>query len=137
MLHARSDYNLRIQDSENIIPADEPVFLIRSKDIVSAKAVEVWADLAEKAGASEHIIAAARRQAELMRDYQTKHAESVKVPDMDKTLLVVGISKQRISMMNCKACDGDFEYNGEPSECPYCGTKFNGWYSFLGFKEND
>ena len=34
MLHARKDYNRRIQDSENIIGADEPVFLLRAQDIL-------------------------------------------------------------------------------------------------------
>ena len=29
MKHARKDYNERIQDNANLIPADEPVFLIR------------------------------------------------------------------------------------------------------------
>jgi hypothetical protein len=33
MFHARQDYNSRIQDSANIIPADEPVFLLRGQDV--------------------------------------------------------------------------------------------------------
>jgi hypothetical protein len=32
MLHIRSDYNKRIQDSENIIPANEPVMIFRAQD---------------------------------------------------------------------------------------------------------
>ncbi len=32
MLHARKDYNERVQDSKNIIGDDEPVFLLRAKD---------------------------------------------------------------------------------------------------------
>ncbi len=32
MLHIRTDYNKRIQDSENIIPAKEPVMLFRAQD---------------------------------------------------------------------------------------------------------
>ncbi len=32
MLHARKDYNRRVQDNENIIGENEPVFLLRAKD---------------------------------------------------------------------------------------------------------
>ena len=32
MLHARKDYNRRVQDSENKIGEEEPVFLLRAKD---------------------------------------------------------------------------------------------------------
>ena len=32
MLHARKDYNKRVQDSENKIGEEEPVFLLRAKD---------------------------------------------------------------------------------------------------------
>lgn len=42
MLHARKDYN-RIQDPENKIGEDEPVFIVRAKDKFSIKAMEAWA----------------------------------------------------------------------------------------------
>lgn len=32
MIHAREDYNGRIIDTDNLIPEDEPVFLIRGQD---------------------------------------------------------------------------------------------------------
>lgn len=32
MLHARKDYNRRIQDNENVIGENEPVFLLRAQD---------------------------------------------------------------------------------------------------------
>lgn len=34
MIHARKDYTERIQDSENKIPKDEPVFLLRAQDVL-------------------------------------------------------------------------------------------------------
>lgn len=43
MLHAREDYN-RIQDPENKIGKDEPVFIVRAKDSFSIKAMQAWAD---------------------------------------------------------------------------------------------
>lgn len=42
MKHARSDYD-RIQD--NIIPVDEPVFLLRAQDKTAAEVVRYWAQL--------------------------------------------------------------------------------------------
>ncbi len=43
MLHARKDY-ARIQDPENKIGENEPVFIVRAKDVFSIKAMEAWAD---------------------------------------------------------------------------------------------
>ncbi len=42
MIHARDDYN-RIQDPENKIAEDEPVFLLRAKDITAPSIVRQWA----------------------------------------------------------------------------------------------
>jgi len=43
MKHAREDY-MRIQDPENKIGEDEPVFLVRAKDRFSVKAMIAWSD---------------------------------------------------------------------------------------------
>lgn len=45
MIHAREDYNQRVQDSANIIPADEPVFLLRAQDIFALETMEKWIKL--------------------------------------------------------------------------------------------
>ena len=79
MKHARADYD-RIQDPAGLIPDDEPVFLIRGRDMVGPSAVESWALLAEMAGASPDIVAAARAQVGRMRGWQ--QANGYKVPDM-------------------------------------------------------
>lgn len=80
MRHAREDYN-RIQDPENKIPEDEPVFLLRGQDFVAPDIVEAWADRAEAAGAYADIVMSARDQAKRMRDWQID-MNRVKVPDM-------------------------------------------------------
>ena len=41
MKHARDDYN-RIQDPAGLIPADEPVFLLRGQDKLAIKAMEAY-----------------------------------------------------------------------------------------------
>lgn len=42
MLHARGDYNRRIQDSEKKIPENEPVFLLRAQDQFAARALRCY-----------------------------------------------------------------------------------------------
>lgn len=41
MIHSRADYQ-RVQDPENKIPADEPVFLIRGQDETAADTLQFW-----------------------------------------------------------------------------------------------
>ena len=47
MIHARQDYNNRIQDSANIIPAAEPVFLLRGQDKLAPQILREYARLLE------------------------------------------------------------------------------------------
>jgi hypothetical protein len=79
MKHARKDYD-RIQDPANLIPEDEPVFLLRAKDKTAPKIVEMWADLAEHEGADRNIVERARSHARFMRAYQQQHG--CQIPDM-------------------------------------------------------
>jgi len=79
MKHARDDYN-RIQDPANLIPADEPVFLIRGQDVAGPQTLRCWADLASDMGADEAIVRAALRQAHKMEEWQRSKAK--KTPDM-------------------------------------------------------
>lgn len=81
MRHARDDYN-RIQDPAGLIPDDEPVFLIRGKDLAGPRTVREWAKVAHELGADEAIINAALSQAKRMEAWQTLFES--KVPDMPK-----------------------------------------------------
>lgn len=49
MLHQREDYN-RIQDAENKIGENEPVFLLRARDTYAPDAIRKLAELYMKAG---------------------------------------------------------------------------------------
>ena len=55
MKHARKDYN-RIQDPENKIPADEPVFIVRAQDPLAADVMRYWAAKHRQAMATRHNI---------------------------------------------------------------------------------
>lgn len=79
MKHAREDYN-RIQDPENIIPENEPVFLLRGKDVAAPAAIEEWVRTARRYGANKNILQAALDQAEKMRVWQIE--QGGKIPDM-------------------------------------------------------
>ena len=81
MIHARKDYN-RIQDPENLIGEKEPVFLIRAKDIVAARAVRMWAELHLAAGGNEDIAKLARSHAARIEKWQEKNERKTKTADL-------------------------------------------------------
>jgi len=62
MIHARNDYN-RMQDPAGLIPADEPVFLIRGQDTVAGDVVRAWAEMNEDAGGDPEVSQLARDHA--------------------------------------------------------------------------
>jgi hypothetical protein len=74
MKHARQDYQEKIQAPEDMIPADEPVFLLRAQDIHAAATVRYWANRVYAAGGSMDVIQAAHQIAEEMDDWPTKKA---------------------------------------------------------------
>lgn len=79
MIHAREDYN-RIQDPAGLIPADEPVFLIRAQDICALHTLHAWMSQAQASGASNEIIKKVKDHIALMTEWRKNHA--VKVPDL-------------------------------------------------------
>jgi hypothetical protein len=79
MIRGRKDYD-RIQDPAGLIPDDEPVFLIRGKDMVGPLTVSAWADLAAAAGADDTIVETARQHAHAMEKWQLENGS--KIPDM-------------------------------------------------------
>lgn len=87
MKHARPDYN-RIQDPLGLIPADEPVFLVRGQDLAGPGTVDAWADIASGQGADPKIVGLARAHAEDMRDYQKRTGRG-KIADLKDLKAVV------------------------------------------------
>lgn len=79
MKHARPDYD-RIQDPAGLIPADEPVFLLRAQDINAPRVLRYWVMQGLKAGVDTAMLEAADRQAQAMEAWQREHG--LKVPDM-------------------------------------------------------
>lgn len=81
MIHARKDYTERIQDNANLIPADEPVFLIRAQDQVGHMAVRAWAHMHRVNGGSDTAYTLAMRHADKMELWtKTKKSKPADVP---------------------------------------------------------
>lgn len=55
MIHARPDYN-RIQDPAGLIPADEPVLLIRGQDILAPEMAAYYRNLTRDMGGDEDVL---------------------------------------------------------------------------------
>jgi hypothetical protein len=53
MKFTRDDYNRRIIDTENRIPVDEPVFLLRAQDVYAPSTLRYYAKLLEEDGNTE------------------------------------------------------------------------------------
>lgn len=77
MLHARPDYG-RIQDPDNRIPEDEPVFLIRGQDVLGPELVTQWAEKYRLlAGHDPRMASWAFEHAGRMRQWQKDHGAKV------------------------------------------------------------
>jgi hypothetical protein len=73
MKHARQDYD-RIQDPSNLIPKDEPVFLLRAKDKTAPAIVRAWANAQKTNPEADHqMIKEVEQHADVMEAYGNKH----------------------------------------------------------------
>jgi hypothetical protein len=72
MLHALKKYNDRVQDSANIIPEDEPVFLLRAQDKVAAETLMFWIQEQERAGGDENMVRLAREHYKKFMEWPKK-----------------------------------------------------------------
>ncbi|WP_372775637.1 hypothetical protein [Mangrovibacterium sp.] len=79
MKHARADYN-RIQDPENKIPANEPVFLLRAQDKFAPELLLRWAAKLRLDGGQPAMAEMVENHAQEMIEWQKK---TVKIPDLD------------------------------------------------------
>lgn len=73
MLHARQDYNEKIQCSEDVIPKDEPVFLLRAKDRAAVPAVRAWIEAMKLLGGDPRMIKVAEDHVIKMEAWPEKH----------------------------------------------------------------
>lgn len=79
MKHTRDDYS-HIQDPNNKIPENEPVFLIRGQDLAGPDTLRSWCIFAHKNGASNDIINKVLDHSRKMEQWQREVAR--KTPDL-------------------------------------------------------
>jgi hypothetical protein len=78
MLHAREDY-MRIQDPENKIPKNEPVFLLRGQDKFAPELLLRWAAKLRLDGGQPAMAEMVENHAQKMIEWQKS---TVKRPDL-------------------------------------------------------
>lgn len=107
MKHLRQDYQ-GIQDTTNqtSIGQDEPIFLIRAKDVIGSQAVRVWAAYALHAGGDPAMCARVQEWADEMDAYRREHFGGGKVPDVPVGMLLPS-TRQQVPF---------------PRFCGHCGT---------------
>ena len=84
MKHARQDYN-RIQDPLNLIPRDEPVFLLRGQDVNTVETLANYCRIAEKNGANRELLTSVQEHITAIMRWQhdTNATERrLKIPDL-------------------------------------------------------
>lgn len=82
MLHARKSYNKRIQDSANVIPQNEPVFILRGQDQLAPVILDIYVAMTKNlSGFDVNIADAVAEHTQRMRAWHENHG--CKVADMD------------------------------------------------------
>lgn len=81
MIHARTDYTERVQDSANIIPQDEPVFLMRGQDKHAISTLLFYIDqVKHEPNFDQQVVDSLTKHLEAIRNWQ--EVIKVKTPDM-------------------------------------------------------
>lgn len=69
------------KDKWPMIPDDEPVFIIRGKDLLSPATVQRWLDFAVEAGVNTDKMARVEEHLAAILDFQASYPERCKIPD--------------------------------------------------------
>lgn len=69
------------KDLWNNIPDDEPVFIVRGKDLLAADIVSTWMMAAARVGVSTTKLQAVEQVYRDIQDFQRCHADRCKIPD--------------------------------------------------------
>src|SRR4051812_16991394 len=86
MKHARGDYQNRIVDLAGLIPENEPVFLLRAKDVCSLAALHSYLTELVSKSATRDIIGNVNAALLMFSKFQKEHSELVKIPDIGEAV---------------------------------------------------
>lgn len=95
MIHARNDYN-HIQDSTGKIKEDEPVFLLRAKDMLAPHILILWAEELISRGGDKAMAKMVTDHAVKMINWQEQNG--CKLPDLPKSYNqdLVSVPEQKV-----------------------------------------
>lgn len=100
MLHARKDYQNRIIDTAELIPENEPVFLLRGKDMFAPGLLLDYAKQLRLAGGDPDMAAMVESHAQAMIEYQRSNREimvrngRIRLPDVPQQYEVVKLESE-------------------------------------------
>jgi hypothetical protein len=72
----------QVTTERGTIAPDEPVFVIRGRDMSAPDAIDAYASAAALHGADDELVSVVHERAEAMREWQRQHPDSLKVPDI-------------------------------------------------------
>lgn len=100
MRHLRIDYQNRIVDLAGLIPENEPVFLLRAKDICSVSALHAYLYEVAKVSKRE-MIKSVSNSIDEFTQYQRQNINLLKCPDLGEQITVpVSDSPQMLAALN-------------------------------------
>lgn len=79
--------NNRLVGQSGEVPADEPLFILRGRDVLSRDTIAAYLALCEKGGADRDHIAAVRERLRQFEEFKTKNPHRMKTPDTDPSML--------------------------------------------------
>jgi DNA repair exonuclease SbcCD ATPase subunit len=82
MKHARSDYQNRIVDLAGKIPANEPVFLLRAKDLCALPTLHAYLTELVSKGADRDIVANVNAATLMFSKFQRDNSQLMKLPNI-------------------------------------------------------
>lgn len=106
MRTGRPDYDAALTAPEDLIPLEEPVFIIRGQDICAADAVRDYASRLKLAGASPEMVDAVRTQAARMDLWPVKKTPDRPVTDAAKAREAYEASRRDYSAEHPKRSAG-------------------------------
>lgn len=78
----------RVSTERGTIEHDEPVFVIRGRDLAAPDAIDAYAEAAAKNGAGVDITDVCHERADAIREWQRDHPEVLKIPSTEPGQIV-------------------------------------------------
>lgn len=105
--------------ADGSLPPEEPLFVLRARDLIAEKVVRVWIALAEAEGCPDEKLAEAKALAQKVRDWPVKQYPGL--PETRVTIYRAATAEEQFAAERRSLQDEIRSANGNPC-CPSCGT---------------